>query len=857
MTTMPPHARLATAALVVLTATTAPAAALERVEITGSAIRRTDSEGPTPLQVVSRKDIERSGATSLNELVRTLPGFDIFDTGEQASNSPSGSGTAFISLRGLDETNVLVLLNGRRLPVNALHDASGSGAAVDINMIPLAAIERIEVLKEGASAIYGADAVAGVVNIITRKNYRGAEISVGYGISSRGDAREKTLSLAAGHGDLDADKFNVLFGLNVFKRDPLYRSDRDNSSSADFRRFGGRDARSSFSPYGNIVDPLTGDPTNTTYRACPPENINGTCRFDFNQSTLTAYNGAERIGTMAHATFQPSADLQAHAELTYSRSRDHLEAHPVVDLFSVPIIDPAQTAYADPKNPGTVVIAGRFMQGGPRTTERTSSLLNFATGLDGSAGELDWKIGLSHGISKITNRDSNYYDATRWLAATSSGQIDPTVLTNDPALVESLKVSPVRTGRSILSSLNGQLSGPLAALPAGELRYAAGVSLWRESLTDNPDPLSQRDEVVGSARQAAVDAARTAKAVYGELAIPVTVDLELQAALRHDRYPGASATSPKLAGKFKLAPELALRGSYARSFRAPALKQLHGGAEEGATTISDPALCALLGSNSCDIAAHNVGGSNAALKPEKGSMTSLGAIVDLDRRFSASIDYWQIRKTNAISTETEAEAIRNGHFSRDGARLLIFTNLQNIARQETAGIDLDGRLRFTRTDLAEAFGASADGLGSLTLRNMLTWYEYNRKTATDGSGQLADYNNTYRYPRWRNTFSLIYEKGPWSWQTSLRSVAGFWDQDTPYPIEAGTRRVAAHEEVDLQLQYGQRSGWTITGGIQNLFDRMPPFSQTNASSGLYTQLGFAELYTNRGRFFYLSGRYSF
>jgi iron complex outermembrane receptor protein len=103
----------------------------------------------------------------------------------------------------------------------------------------------------------------------------------------------------------------------------------------------------------------------------------------------------------------------------------------------------------------------------------------------------------------------------------------------------------------------------------------------------------------------------------------------------------------------------------------------------------------------------------------------------------------------------------------------------------------------------------------------------------------------------------VLENGDWSWQAALRSVAGFWDQDTPTPIQSGTRRVAPHEEVDLQMQYGGRSGWTFTGGIKNLLDRMPPFSQTNASDNQYTQLGFAELYTNRGRFFYLSGRYSF
>jgi outer membrane receptor for Fe3+-dicitrate len=139
------------------------------------------------------EDIKRTGATTVSELLRYIPSVDIFDQGEFTANSPSGSGTSNIKLRGLAETNVLVLLNGRRLPVNGLYDATGAGAAVDVNMIPLSAIERVEILKDGGSAIYGADAVSGVFNIITRTDYQGVEASVSYGNSSRNDGTEKRL----------------------------------------------------------------------------------------------------------------------------------------------------------------------------------------------------------------------------------------------------------------------------------------------------------------------------------------------------------------------------------------------------------------------------------------------------------------------------------------------------------------------------------------------------------------------------------------------------------------------------------------------------------------------------------------
>src|SRR5678816_4767804 len=156
-----------------------------RVDVTGSNIKRVEGEGALPVEIVTKAEIQRTGARTVNELLRYIPSVDIYDQGEIASNSPSGSGTTTIRLRGLSETNVLVLLNGRRLPVNSIYDASGAGAAVDVNMIPISAIERVEILKDGGSAIYGADAVAGVVNFITRKDFQGVEATGRYGISQK------------------------------------------------------------------------------------------------------------------------------------------------------------------------------------------------------------------------------------------------------------------------------------------------------------------------------------------------------------------------------------------------------------------------------------------------------------------------------------------------------------------------------------------------------------------------------------------------------------------------------------------------------------------------------------------------
>jgi iron complex outermembrane receptor protein len=832
---------------------------VQRVEVTGSAIKRTSVEGPAPVEVISRKEIERTGATSLNELLHSIPSIDIFDQGELASNSPAGSGTANIRLRGLSSSETLVLLNGRRLPVNALYDSSGAGAAFDINSLPVSAIERIEILKDGGSAIYGADAVAGVVNFITKQDYRGLDVSVSYGVSSRGDGAENRLSVAAGFGDYDKDRYNILVGLDYFKRDPILRKDRDISRSVDFRRFGApRDGRSSFSPYGNVVDPLTGGLVGVTYRDCPADQLgdNNICRYDFNASLLSAYNGADRLSGLVLGTVKVTDDIKGFGELLYSTSKDTFLAHPVPDYFIVPIIDESQRPYeildADGNGTGQVYIAGRFMQGGPRTTKRKSDFINVAAGLEGYNFGLDWKLSVSHGESKVTNDDSNYFNADLWYAATGSGQIDPTVSTNDQDLVDSLKVTPKRVGKSVLETANAQVSGDLFRLPGGTAKYAVGAAFYRETLTDTPDPLTQEGKVVGSIQQAAVDASRNSSAAYAELQLPILKDLEGQVAVRYDHYPKWHNTSPKVGFRYTPVQSLVLRASYTESFRAPVLKQLFGAQEEGATTLTADHDCEVLGipaaPGQCLVNAFQVNGSNPDLGPEKGKTYNVGIIIEPNNMFSVGVDLWKIEKKDEISSPTISDALDQGLWAKIGPRYYVYTNLQNIAQRETAGVDLDARLRLGDTPV-----------GKVSFRNVLTYYSVDRSRSAAGD-EWAEYLGTYAKPYFRNSFQAQTDLGNWILSGTWKTVGGFWDSDQPFPdavAASGRRRVGNFEELDLQVQYTGLNNWEFTGGIKNALDRMPPLSLQNGTSNTYTQMGFAELYSSRGQFFYLGAKYSF
>ncbi|PHV02588.1 hypothetical protein CSQ88_05855 [Iodobacter sp. BJB302] len=797
---------------------------VERVEVTGSSIKRIKKEGSTPVETVTRKQIEKIAATSVNELLKNMASMDIMDQGENASNSPAASGSSTIKMRGLGAGDVLVLLNGRRVPVSAVGDTA-TPSGVDVNMIPISAIERVEVLKDGGSAIYGADAVGGVVNFITKKNYQGGELRTNLGQSSRGDGTEKSFGMSGGYGDLDEQGFNVFASYDIFKRDAILRKDRDLTSSADFRRFGGRDQRSSFAPTGS----LNGKP----YTPCPADSLNksGACVFDFNKELLTSYNGADRQTAMMLANVKINEDIRAFASGFYSKSSDHFEAHPAPGNLPVPGSTTEET------------YRGRFMQGGSRITDRDASLYQIAFGLDGTTQGFDWKIGVAHGVSKQTNQDSNYLDEKKFFAALNSGLIVGTSTTNNQAIVDSLKVTPRREGESTLSSIDAKVSGETGiSLPGGPLAFAVGASFARESLKDTPDALTQAGGVFGSIQQAAVDASRNTKAVFAELSIPLSKQFELQAALRYDSYDTASKASPRIAARYQPLPELLFRGSYTASFRMPTLKQLKGGLDEGAYRVETKEECAALNKPAnCIVDGYYLNGSNTELTPEKGESFNIGVVVD-NGPFSASMDWWRTKKIDLIDTPTQLQALEKGKYSYQQRGLVINTNLQNMNSLTVEGIDTEFRFRLPTS------------IATFTFGNTNSFYLLNEKV--NGDNQKENWNGIFNQPAWRNTLRVEAETGEWSGAVSLKTTAGFVNRKDPItdtnPLGANEYEVPSHSETDFTLSYTGFKNFKIDAAVKNVFDRMPPFTDVGTSN-----MGFADLYSVRGRFYSLGAKYSF
>jgi iron complex outermembrane receptor protein len=201
--------------------TTTPPPKAEKIEVTGSNIKRADAESPSIVQVLTKEDIQRSGASSVAELLKSVPAIAGGNLDDYNAGNGFARGTTSASLRGLGSVGTLVLINGRRVAPSATADPNtGQGSAYNLNSIPLAAVERVEILKDGASAIYGSDAIAGVINFILRKDYTGAQITVTAGSSFQNTFRNGTISAAAGIGDLAKDRYNVLLAGEYYTREP-------------------------------------------------------------------------------------------------------------------------------------------------------------------------------------------------------------------------------------------------------------------------------------------------------------------------------------------------------------------------------------------------------------------------------------------------------------------------------------------------------------------------------------------------------------------------------------------------------------------------------------------------------------
>lgn len=830
---------------------------LERVTITGSNIKRLSGEGPLPVEIITRAEIDRKGVTSTNELLRSLSYMSSYND-ELVANSPNATGSATAGFRGLSGDQTVVLLNGRRLA-----NYGFDGAFVNLNTIPLGAIQSVEILKDGAAAIYGADAIGGVINFITRRDYGGAEVSASYGKSSRGDSDEATITGTKGLGKLDSDGYNVLLNLNYFKREPLVNLDRDRTSSADFRRFGGGNQLSTFSPSGNFVNPVTG--LQSPFTPCPdpalvvtPSPLSGSgssCLFDFSPYRTTAF-GTDRLGGLISGRVALGANTQAFAELMFARSETFASAAPAPGNFILPVGSPANSFAT------ALTVRGRPLQAGPRTTDNTSDATRALIGIEGSVGQFDYNVAVGQARNKAVNVDGGYFLNDKMRAAISGGTFNPFSLTNPQAVIDSIKSSDVRTGKTTNSFVDAKVSTELGKLSGGAIGVAAGLTLGKEQISDVPGPNSQVGNIFGSIQQSLVVADRSLTAAYAELSLPFTKELEAQVALRHDRYQGGNnATTPKLAIRFQPVKEVLLRASYSEGFKMPSLRDLFGGLNQSADSVQDFPGCTARNQTPCPRLQYDrFSGGNTALSPEKAKGYNFGLQLEPTVNTRLGFDYFIINKTDEIGLVLAQFVIDNVAYAPNSTTALggnpafsvtrnaggtitsLNTSLGNLGERKIRGVDLSAEQRFPLAG------------GTILIDGTATYYS--KYIYADQPGTpLYNRLDLLNLPRWRSQVRVGYQTGGWDMNLYFNSRASMYDKQqstAATPVTPTTALVGNFDTTDVSVAYMPAKGLRLSFGVKNLFDKEPPFS--NNDSRTY---GFSQMDDIRGRYFTLAANYSF
>jgi iron complex outermembrane receptor protein len=872
------------------------AAELPRVEVTGSAIRRVQSETALPVQTISRAEIEKTGVTTAAELMgRVSANSNGLTDGASINVGGDQRGFNSANLRGIGTSSTLVLLNGRRM---ANFASPGDDSGVDLNNIPAAALERVEVLLDGASALYGTDAIGGVINFITRKDFQGLEANVYVGTTDEGGAGKRTASLSAGKGVLERDGYNVFAVADFQRTNPLNTSQRSFIPGLQVEQRLGH-LLSSYTSPANIRltsaqrdhlqeigftlngKPITNRLINLSVPGCaPPANVylpDGTggvdaCTYNYMGDT-ELYPKSEKASVLSRAVIKLGGSHQAYAEVALSRAKTDYTGSSArvagyVDYSRVPQLAGTGLDGLDDDIPGELELRMRLNEAGQRTSTLTSEGVRVVVGVTGTVGGWDYDTAYNHSVNTVKDRDTHgYLLYNELLEGIADGRINPFGPSSPEgrALIDSIQVDDVvRRARGTLDAVDVKLSRALMPMAGGDLAVAIGGEARREKNQFTPSALLLSDNINNDAAPEggrATSDSRDVAAVYGEVLVPFAKQWEAQLSARYDHYENVGgATSPKIGLTYRPSEALLLRGSAGRGFRAPSMTELYRPTVYSSTaTLPDPVYCATVENNYSDCADNwdTRRYSNDALKPERSRQFSLGAVFAAGKHVSASLDYWNIKRTNLISEIGDDIILGNlakygDLVYRDEDGLIDYIELRkdNRGAQLARGLDLALTVRGVDTAIGR-FGGRLNGTYVLTSKIQNApgdaFVSNLNRFVTDGVVQ-----------RWRHTVSVDWDRGPLSASLQNTFSSGYEDQNTAINIDNGSvvaaNRVKRYSLWDLSGAYAVNTNLKLRVGIQNLFDTSPPYS----NQAYYFLSGYDPSYTDpRGRRFYASANYSF
>ncbi|MEE2025426.1 TonB-dependent receptor [Alkalimonas mucilaginosa] len=879
---------------------------VERIEVTGSRIKRTDLEGVAPVTVISAAEIEASGFTSVEELLQA----SVFNSGRTIEGNESSwtQGANTINMRGMGANRTLVLVNGKRVPQYPTA-TGGSSNFVDTSTFPTSAIERIEILSGGASAIYGSDAIGGVVNIILKSTFERTQLDLRHENPQLGGRDKSRATLT--HG-MNSRLGQTMFVLEYRDDEMLRRGQRD------FTQVGGPDGTDTFSStsaylrdYSRVFHNQGQSGSATTYimaneQQCQElfgsygiwndDESRYKCRYDSDRDA-SLHTGKREWNLVMNHQGELNSDWSYNIMLQGS-DRETTRGNGQKSV--------SPTFYMDQNNPGVYSYdASDFEQsrefrvyrrlddyGQRRDYTGLQKSLNSSIGLQGRVGDYDLELSWAYGKSTFERIGRNQMRADRLLEVIS---FDPADSANPdkwypldkmtPAQVEHLYAETLTDAGSGMNQLSAVLTGDLFELPAGTVQFAWSAEWAREWYFDHKDEHTLNDNLLGQGgTQGRGDRKRYATA--GELALPLLDQpggwgqLEASLALRYDRYDDQSdvggALTPQAGLVYRPTENTLFRLNGGKSFRAPDLHRLYAGPSRSFTSTNqhiDP-------NHPADVTDQfeSITAGNVDLEEEKGKFFNLGVVAQLTDDLSMSLDYWRISLTGAVYRESVQRVLENPAYDMTGqaSNCRELESLGYIMQQQQGNDYLD-ILCVRRGEINSSYEASQGIDFEVEYRmdlgdyGRLRWkadlsHTLKKEYQSFAEAERIDETKDDYLPAWKAGASVRYSLNDLNLNLSwhyLGSAEGWhtWtlrDEDNNAYTERVWSKLAPYTRVNLNGSYQFNRNLRLTLGINNLTNTMPPqyvegHPSRNSQPYFRTNSG----YNVVGRTFYGAVRYQF
>jgi len=757
------------------------ATSIEKIQVTGSRINRTDMETASPITVIGDDFIAKSGFTSVADILSTQPSAAGISLGASSNNGSGGSAT--VNLRGMGAQRTLVLLNGRRM----VSSGTGADSSVDLNTIPVAMIKSIEILKDGASAVYGSDAIAGVVNIITKKDFEGSELNVEGSRTTKGDGNNYGVSLLHGMNIADG---NLVVGAQYSNRGEVIQSDRrfvepGESSFIPEGTLGGR----TYQGNGVFADRTTSyDFTTSSYAQTPNELYSLFTSFDKELDSDTTFN----------------------VDLMYTRreSNQQLAPQPASIDLSTSSLDSTYTDSFRDADTGDLTDSleyrRRMVDAGPRIYEQETDTYRVSVALQGLLdNDASWDVSATYGRNDSKDKVQNSINASR---------VEESIYANQALWFsgDSLDRSLLTSNDSIYTESNEGgneqfiLSAGYSAVTESDIGYAIGVENRFESGYYTPDLITQLGEST-AAQQDPTEGDFSVQSIYFETSMPVLETVTLEGAARYDNYSTfGGETTWKLGATWNVTEEFMVRSVLATGFRAPNVSELFGGNSGSYDYLADP------WGNEQDAQILVNYTSDNDLKAEESRSFTFGMVWEVADGLSTTLDYWKFDITNAITRldvqnemnscfAGDSESCSSVNITQSGDLSNLSSALTNVGSQETSGVDWN-------------ISYSADNYRiNLDTTYLIKFEEDDINYTGTIDGNIGGYskiksNLSVNYDL-TDSLNILYNA------RFLRGMDGDY-----YGENFSTDNVIYH---DISMSYNLNDALRFTGGMNNIFDKEP------------------------------------